>query len=97
MENKLELIKYEFIDHFETNEDWFANKLRIYFKNDYGISIIQGEYAYTDDNSEYEIAPLDKNHKLDGSLFDEQHQGDNVLGHCDVNLVNYYINKIGSL
>jgi hypothetical protein len=95
--NDLELTKYDFIKNVEVSSAWFANKIYIDFKNGMGLSIIQGGYAHTDNKTEYEIAPINKNGELDGSLFDQEHQGDDILGNCNIKTVNHYINKIGNL
>ena len=81
-----ELVKNEFnlcdliVDKIEKIEDKSDNKtkrLRITFKNKYGISIIKGYGTYSGNDS-YEIAPLDKKGCLCGKLL--KIDFDDVLG-----------------
>lgn len=87
----------ENIASVEDNSDSLFRRVAITFKNGLGLSIIQGEYSYGGPQGLFEIAPKNKEGELDGSLFDEEDQGEDVLGHCTVEQLNHYINKIGNI
>ncbi|GEK52372.1 hypothetical protein [Vreelandella venusta] len=75
----------------------FMRRIRVEFTNGYALSIINGEYSYGADKGLFEIAPINQQDELDGSLFDEEDQGDDVLGHCDIDKLNHYIRKLAHL
>ncbi|MBV1928682.1 MAG: hypothetical protein KUG81_04140 [Gammaproteobacteria bacterium] len=87
----------EFIESVVDKSDSFVSRIRVNFKNGYGLSIIRGHGSHGADEGLFEIAPVNKDDELDGRLFDAEHKGDSVLGHCDINILNHYINKIGTL
>jgi len=64
------------------------------FSNGYTLSIIRGQYSHGGSEGLYEIAIINPNNEMDGSLFDEEDQGDDVLGWCTEDKVMHYINKI---
>ena len=78
-----------------SNED--TRRLRVFFTNGYALSIIYGQYTYGVEEGLFEIAPINLEGELDGSLFDEDDQGDNVLGHCDIEKLNHYMRKLAYL
>ena len=82
-----ELVRNEFnlsdllinkIVSIEDNSDSLLKRLRIVFKNGYGMSIIKGKYAYCGKDT-YEIAPINKEGGLQGSLL--KINFDDVLGY----------------
>lgn len=77
--------------------DTFMNRIRVTFKNGLSLSIIRGEYSYGGPQGLFEIAPRNVKEELDGSLFDEEDQGEDVLGHCDIEKIKHYITKLGSI
>ncbi len=91
------LEKYEFIESVVDMSDSIMNRVRVNFKNGYGLSIIRGEYSYGGGDGLFEIAPINKDGELDGRLFDDDESGDSVLGYCDINKLNHYINKLGNI
>jgi hypothetical protein len=91
------LEKYTFIEKIEDLSDDFITRMRIVFKNNKQLSIVKGFSTYGNNQGLFEIAPFNENEEMDGSLFDEEDKGDNVLGYCDVEKVYYYIKKIGLL
>jgi len=91
-----ELIQTNYVESVEDTSNSFMQAMRIKFKNGLQLSIVRGKYTYGGDQGLYEIAILDKNDEFNDSLFDEEDQADTVLGYCDKDKVNHYINKIGS-
>jgi len=73
------------------------NRMRLAMPNGYSLSVIHGEYSYGGEYGLYEIAPFNLEDDMDGSLLDEEDQGDDVLGYLSVEGVQYYINKIYNL
>lgn len=94
---EIKAVGESFIKGIEDRSDSLMSRVRLTFQNGYGLSIIRGEYSYGGPQGLFEIAPLDKQGELDGSLLNEEDQGDDVLGHCDLDKVKYYIKKIGSM
>lgn len=92
-----ELTKLEFIKSIEGNSDANMKHSIIAFNNGYKLSVIMGEHSYGGDKGLLEIALYNKDGDMDGSLFDEEDQGDNVLGYLSEEKVMYYVNKIGQL
>ena len=85
------------VSNVKDNSDELFKRMLISFKNGYSLSVIKGEYSYGGSEGFYEIAPKNKSGALDGSLFDDEDKGDDVLGWCDEDRVKYYVNKIGNL
>lgn len=85
------------IQKTEDFSDSLTARLRITFTNGYALSVIKGEFTYGSDQGLFEIAPLNLEGKLDGSLFDEADQGDDVLGYCTAAQVGHYIEKLSKL
>ena len=85
----------DYVEKEEDKSDSLMERVRIEFKNGYSVSIIQGEYAYCGPDS-YEIALFDGD-VMDGSLFDEEDQGDDVLGYCDREKVIHYLKKLARM
>jgi len=77
--------------------DEITKRMRVEFKNGHQLSIIYGLCTYGVDSGLFEIAIFDKVGEFDGSLFDEEDKGDDVLGYCDKEKVEHYVNKIGNL
>lgn len=84
------------VDYVEDRSDSIMKRLRVYFKNGLGISIIRGEYSYGGEKGLFEIMPLaDNNPNFDiEEIFDEEDKGDSVIGHLSIERVFYYIDKI---
>jgi len=80
----------------ENNSDPFMDRIRVFFKNGYKLSIIWGECAYCDQGS-FEIAILNIDGGFCPHLFEEEDQGDDILGNCSFYKVNSYIENIGNL
>lgn len=87
----------QLVAEIEDRSNEIMKRVRITFKNGYGLSIIRGQYSYGDYAGLFEIAPININRELDGSLFDEDDQGDDVLGYCTPEKVTYYISKLAHL
>jgi hypothetical protein len=85
------------IEDVEDRSDELMSRLWVIFTNGYGLSIIRGEYSYGYEQGLFEIAPINKHGELDGDLFDEDDQGDDVLGHADPEKINYYMRKLALL
>ena len=89
------------IESIEDRSDYILRRCLITFKNGYKLSVVSGDGAYGNDDAPYEIAPINLNDNLDGSLLDPDDQGedigDDVLGYLTKERVIYYVRKIGSL
>ena len=81
----------------EDRSDERMSRLLVIFTNGYELSIIFGKYSYGYEQGLFEIAPINKRGELDGSLFDEDDQGNEVLGHVDLEKINYYMRKLALL
>lgn len=73
-----------------------VKQAKIFFKNGYGASVIQGSFAYTDNDKEWELAVL-KGDKEGSSLCYTTPITDDVLGHLSKVRVNNVLNKIKKL
>lgn len=93
----IELSGSEFIKNIEDNSDITTKRMRVNFKNGCALSIIRGAFSHGGDSGLFEIALFDNDGNMNGELFDESDQGGTVLGYCDLNLVNHYMEKIGNL
>ena len=82
------------VNHF-LPDSHFIYRVRIHFKNKTQLSIIRGEFTYGGDQGLFEIAPYNKEGKMDGSLLNIQ--GDDVIGYLSVEEVNKYIEKMANL
>ena len=72
-------------------------KMSIEFNNDYRMSIISGEGAYsTIIENTYEIAII-KDGKWVLELYEPEHKGDDIIGHLPSKDVIKYINKISKI
>lgn len=85
------------IQSVKDNSGHGIKRIRIVFKNGHELSMAQGIGIYSDSSTNFEIALINKDKELDGSLFDEEDQGDDVLGHCPIEKINHYILKLGEL
>ncbi len=81
----------EFIESVDDNSDSNGQRARVHFKNGHSLSIIRGKYSYGGDEGLFEIMPSD------ASFLDGEDSGEDVCGYLTPEMVNYYINKIGSL
>lgn len=61
----------DYIQNVENRSDSMFKRLRITFKNGYGISIIQGDFSYGGKEGLFEVAPLD----MDGEIEHEEVEG----------------------
>jgi hypothetical protein len=68
-------------------------RARVYFKNGFRLSIIQGKYSYGGNDGLFEIAAFDKSGKMNGNLVGT----DDVLGYLSLKEVNEYIDKLANL
>ena len=82
------------ISSFSDLSDAITNHIHIKFKNGYSLGVIQGEYTYGGPEGLFEIGLFDQSGSLDGSLLDEDDQGDDVLGHCTLDTVAHYAKKL---
>ena len=65
--------------HFKSRRDFFGGQRAVmFFKNGYGVSVIAGDHAYSDDNT-YELAVLKGNAKNSELTYDTPITSD-VLG-----------------
>lgn len=87
----------DFIESIEDMSDELMARARVKLKNGYELSVIRGQYSYGGEQGLFEIAPFNLKGEMDGSLFDEDDQGDDVCGYCDVEKVNHYLKKLGTL
>lgn len=87
----------QFIAGVEDRSNEVMKRVAITFKNGYSLSIIRGEYSYGGPTGLFEIAVIDTNGELNGSLLDEDDQGDSVLGYCTPEKVTHYVSKIAHL
>lgn len=90
-------LNFSLIAEVKNLSDDRVSRLRLVFKNGYQLSIIRGEFSYGGDQGLFEISPFDLEGCMNGGLFDEEDQGDDVLGYCNLEKVKYYVNKIGTL
>lgn len=67
------------------------------FSNGYKLSVIQGRYAYVRNSGEYEIAGMLPDGSWATEHYDEEDQGDDVIGYCNVAKVIHYIYKLDAL
>jgi len=80
--------------------DDYCNRVYVAFKNGYGLSIVQGNYTYGGQEGLFEIAPMRTgatNEKWLTNVFDPGDTGDEVLGYCTVERVQYYLHKVANL
>jgi len=91
------LIEADYIDSVVDKSDSFMKRVRVYFKNGKELSIIKGKYSAGGDEGLFEIGPINANGEFDRSLFDDNDKDDDTLGYCNVDKVNYYIQKIGQM
>jgi len=91
--------KRDFIKGIEDRSDELFTRAHINFKNGKAISIVRGEYSYGGPQGLFEIAIKDMNNDEEWmpEVFDEEDQGDDVLGYLNVDRVHYYIEKVGNL
>lgn len=95
--HEINVVCADLIESVEDKSSDGFTRARVIFKNGYQLSIIRGEYSYGGREGLFEIAPYTKQGDMDGDLFDEKDQGDDVLGFLDADEVNYYIKKIGEM
>jgi hypothetical protein len=102
--NNIQVAKY-LIARYTGFGTEFTNKssddklsLRLEFSNGYALSVIRGEYTYGGQSGLFEIALVNLENQLDGSLLDEcDDEGDDVKGWCSLETVMYYIDKMANL
>lgn len=85
------------IERVTNTSNEHTSRVRIVFKNGYELSVVRGQFTYGGERGLFEIAPINLEGNLDGSLLDEDDQGDDVLGYLTPERVNYYVEKIGNL
>ena len=67
----------------------FSSQARMDFDNGYGVSVITGRGAYSDDDHPYEVAIL-----FDGELTYNTHITDDVIGYQKVRGVTNIMKKV---
>jgi len=72
-------------------------RLLIEFHNDYKLSIIRGEMSFGGSHGLFEIAVFHPDKGMTGEYFEGRDRGAEVLGHCKIEDVQYFIEKIGKL
>lgn len=92
-----DLLCADFIDSTEDRSSGLMCRLLIKFRNGMQLSVICGEYSYGGGDGLFEIAPFNEAGFMDGNLLDEEDQGDDVCGNCDVEKVQHYIKKLGTI
>ena len=86
------------IAKIENRSDPYISRLRIYFKNGFQLSVIQGAYTYGSESNLFEIAIMDWYGEMSDLLWDEEDdRGDTVCGFCSVEKVYHYMKKISRL
>jgi len=88
-----DVLNIETIEHIKNNSDCLFQRLRVYFKNGYSLSIIKGPYSYGGKQDLFEIAPYDKKDCINGSVLGIS--GNDILGYCSVEQVRSFIKQIG--
>ncbi|MCS3661779.1 hypothetical protein [Salinibacter ruber] len=85
------------IDTEFNQRDHAPDQVRVWFANGYGISIIQGEMAYNTDDSNYEIAMIDRSGSIiyDGDVVSREDIG--VEGPVSVERLVETMREIASL
>lgn len=93
MEN-LETLDY--VDRTENKSSGRINRLRVYFKNGFELSVVHSSIMYGNEKL-YEIAVLDKDGNFQTNVFEGDYIDEEVMGHLKSEEVMYYIKKIGGL
>ncbi|TRZ53754.1 MAG: hypothetical protein D4S01_00750, partial [Dehalococcoidia bacterium] len=83
--------RYDIIDRIEDKSDYLMKRARVYFKNGRELSIIQDKTSYGGDKGLFEIMPSED------EAFDNEDQGETILGYLTEERVQYYIDKIGRM
>ncbi|MDD1626887.1 MAG: hypothetical protein LUQ26_05340 [Methylococcaceae bacterium] len=92
----LPLIQHPYIETVKDDSDDSYKRIRIHFKNGMQLSVVRGPYSYGGEQGLFEIAALDRNDDWFPELWDEEDAGDCVLGYCDIDKVNHYIQRLGT-
>ena len=74
----------------------FDTQAIMFFKNGYGISVITGKDAYSDDENPYECAVIKGNKRIWYMVYDTPITND-VIGFCDENKVTEIMKQIQEL
>ena len=78
---------------FKQHPNWMSGtQARMDFPNGYGISVITGEYAYSDNEHPYEVAVMEH-----GSLCYNTPITDDVIGYLDADGVTEIMKQIQEL
>ena len=85
------------LSEFGFTESLSMARMRILFYNDFQMSVIRGAQSFGGREGLFEIAIYYPDIGMTDLYFDEHDKGDNVLGHCLAERVQYYIDKIGSI
>lgn len=70
----------------------FSEQARMDFDNGYGVSVITGSGAYSDNEHPYEVAVM-----KDGSLCYDTDITDDVIGYCDTQKVTDIMKQVQEL
>ena len=71
----------------------FDQRATMYFDNGYGVSVIIGDGAYTDEDHPFEVAVMLK----DGGLTYDTHITDDVVSYCDKDKVTDIMRQVQEL
>lgn len=78
------------------NFPMFSMQARMFFPNGYGISVVAGEYAYSDNENPYECGVLKGNSDKWDLTYDTPIT-DDVIGYCDEEKVTEIMKQIQEL
>lgn len=82
-----------FKDLKDREDDSFFTRKGLTFENGYGISVVTGKGAYTDNNDEFEVAVIG----LDNHITYDTHITSDVLGHLSRDEVTEIMKQIQRL
>lgn len=86
------------ITNIENKSNSYISRLRIYFKNWFQLSVIQGAYTYGSESNLFEIAIMDWHGDMSNLLWDEEDDKDDIVcGFCSVEKVYHYMKKVSQL
>lgn len=89
------MVRFDDLKFFE-HPNILGIRAVIFFENGYGASVVQGQFAYTSNNQEYELAVLKGNEKHFNICYTTP-LTDDVIGHCSKDEITKYLNEIENL
>jgi len=90
-----DVVNLDTIDCVKNYSESYMQRIRVFFKNGYSLSIIQGKYSYGGEQGLFEIAPFNKRGKMDGELLGNSES--DVFGYLSIKQVQLFIKQIGEL